>query len=344
MKKLWLAGLSLVLVIFHGNLAWAATPYKSIPDKNQVVASIQKKIPSLRLPDRTAATDVKIYAESSVPSDAIQSISLQHQYMVQAFPEVFKWGKNSFYIYVTRKGASAEATKQGCVISDEFKDTFIEPPTMNSITQPCGDQNSGHNTISFLNWPSYKKYDPALKRTSDGVDMWSFQAGQEGDGSLIQSYYYAGKSDAPNGNPMPAWYEQGGQFALSSVALATEKRQWRQSSLMQGRVDTCNGAKLKTTFFYNSPENQRSCHYQLGAIAAELMVALYGFDAPVKWLQNSMVPQSASDAEKMNIWKSSFKISYGDSLDKFLLWSDAYAKYLSTNGKAKLPAELLSRL
>lgn len=324
--------------------AVAANSYKVIPTKNPVVASIQKKIPSLRLPDRTSAINVKIDAEAAVPSDALESIAKQHQYMVQAFPDAFKWGKNTFFIYMTRKGARSEATSQKCVISDEFKDSYPEPPTMNSITQPCGDQSSGYSTISFLNWPSYKKYDPSPKRTPDGFDMWSFQAGQEGDGSLIQSFYYAGRTDAPNGNPMPAWYEQGGQFALSSVALAVEKRQWRQSSLMQGRVDTCNGAKLKTTFFYNSPENQRSCHYQLGAIATELMVALYGFDAPVTWLQNASIPQSSSDAEKMTLWKSSFKKSFGDSLDTFLTWSDAYANYLSTSGKSKLPADLLSRL
>lgn len=344
MKKAIAASIGILLILAGMPTSSAAALYKSLPSKNIVVKSIQAEIKYLRAADLNNSATAEINSESSIPIDAVQSIEKQHKFMIQAFPEAFKWGNNTFYIYKTRKAARIEAAARGCVVSDEFKDSYKEPTTMNSITQPCGNQATGYRTTSFLNWPSYQKYDLVAKRTADGFDMWSFQAGQEGDGSLIQSFYYAGKSEAPNGNPMPAWYEQGGQFALSSIALAVEKRQWRQISLLQGRVDTCNGAKLKSTFFYNSPENKNSCHYQLGAIATELMVAIYGFDAPIMWLKNSSIPHTLSDAEKMELWKSSFKETYGDSLEKFLGWSDAYARYLSTNGKQKLPAQLISRL
>ena len=319
-------------------------PYRSIPENNVVVAKIKERISTLRQPSQEANEEFLIFTEADAPLDAIASVKKQHLYMLRAFPDVFKWGTNNFYIFDTVAWAKEKAIELNCWMPPQLLRPEEIPQTMWSITTHCGPGNNDKNSISFLNWPSYAKYDSTPARDVTGTDMWAYQAAQEGDGSTIQTYYYLGKEKFGINNPLPAWFEQGGQFALSSVALAIQTRNWRQSSLIRGKVSTCNLRKVEDSSFYNANPNLGGCHYQLGGIATELMIALYGFDAPITWFKNIEISPLASQNLFLETWQTTFKKSYGDDISTFYRWANAYAEYLETNGESKLPDDLLLEL
>ena len=301
-------------------------------------------ISKLRLPDKTITVDEEVIVEGEIPIDALKSIQLQHKYMVEAFPEAFRWGSNKFYIFNTVEWAKKMAISLNCWIPPQFERPEEISPTMWSITTVCGESRDGSRTISFLNWPSFQKCDPAEIRLVTGFDEWQYQAAQEGDGSLVQNYYYKGRTVYGINNPLPAWYEQGGQSALSSIALAIQTRTWRQSSLAQGRVATCGDKKVEDSSFYNANPNLGGCHYQLGRIATELMIALYGFDSPISWQKNIMIHPISSREKFLSTWETTFQETFGEPITKFYEFANAYVEYLKSGGRSKLPKEFLERM
>lgn len=324
---------------------WALSPsklgtgiYAWTPKGNIVTATIQRRIANLRSADKSTSVNVLIEVEGNVPKAAVASLKLQIQYLVEAFPEVFKNYTNSFFIYQSSKWATEKALANKCPIPSVIKDP---PMTMHSEAVFCDWSNSSTTLSSFLNWSSYEKYDLAPIRIVGGFDEWSNQAAQEGGGSSIQNYYNKSKS-LWNGNPLPAWFEQGGQDQLTSIALAVQTRKWRQASLSNGEVRNCPGRQLTQTEFYGSESN--GCEYDLGAIASELMVALYGFEAPISWFKEIELAPNQSKEVARSAWERSFKSAYGDSLSTFYKWAYAYSEYLGSNGRKSLPSDLLSRL
>jgi len=303
-----------------------------------VTTAIQRKISGLRKADTTLTIDIPIEVEQNVPKDAIESLKLQIRNITQAFPEVFEAYTNKFVVYQTSKWAINKAVGNNCPVPSVVKDP---PMSMHSEAVFCDVTNSSTSVVSFLNWSSYEKYDPAPIRIVGGLDEWANQAAQEGGGSSIQNYYNKSKA-LGNGNPLPAWFEQGSQDVLTSIALAIQTRNWRQASLSQGQIRNCPGQRLKQTEFYGPQTNY--CEYDLGAIASELMVALYGFNAPIAWFQEIELATNQSREIARNAWEQSFKRAYGDSLSDFYAWADAYSEYLGSNGRKSLPSDLLSRL
>lgn len=343
--KTKVAGLDLECKKSGMNLKWALKAsklgtgiYAWTPKNNVVTAAIQRKIAGLRKADTTFTPNIPIEVERNVPKDAVDSLKLQIRYITQAFPEVFKTYTNRFIVYQTGQWAIEKAASNNCPVPSVVTDP---PMSMHSEAVFCDVKNSSTNVVSFLNWSSYQKYDPAPIRIVGGLDEWANQAAQEGGGSSIQNYYNKSKP-LRNGNPLPAWFEQGSQDVLTSIALAVQTRNWRQASLSQGQIRNCPGQRLQQTEFYGPESNY--CEYDLGAIASELMVALYGFDAPISWFKEIELATNQSRETTRNAWEQSFKSAFGDSLSAFYRWADAYSEYLGSNGKKSLPSALLSRL
>jgi len=343
--KTKVAGLDLECKKSGKNFKWALKAsklgtgiYAWTPKNNVVTAAIQRKIAGLRKADTTFTANIPIEVEQNVPKDAIDSLKLQIRYITQAFPEVFKAYTSKFIVYRTGQWAIDKAESNNCPVPSVVKDP---PLSMHSEAVFCDVTNSSTTVVSFLNWSSYQKYDPAPIRIVGGLDEWANQAAQEGGGSSIQGFYNKSKS-LGNWNPLPAWFEQGSQDLLTSIALAVQTRNWRQASLSQGQIRNCPGQRLQQTEFYGPESNY--CEYDLGAIASELMVALYGFDAPIAWFKEIELSANQSRETIRNAWESSFQRTYGDSLSTFYTWADAYSEYLGSNGKRNLPADLLNKL
>lgn len=339
------AGIDLQCKKSGNSLKWAIKQSKNsvgiyawTPKENLVAAAIQRRIGTLRQADKSISVTIPIEFEGNVPADAINSLKLQIKYVSEAYPEVFQIYKNKFIVYQTNKWAIEKAQANKCPIP-----SVVQDPPMSAHSEAifCDQENSSTTVISFLNWSSYEKYDFSPIRLVGGFDEWANQVGQEGGGSSIQNFYNKSRA-LGNGNPLPAWFEQGSQDVITSIALAVQTRKWRQASLSVGQVRNCPGQPIEKTEFYGPESNW--CEYDLGAIASELMVALYGFDAPISWFKEIDLASNQSRETTRSAWEQSFKNAYGDSLSTFYTWANAYSEYLGSNGKKKLPADLLRRL
>ena len=309
-----------------------------IPKDNLVTSTIQKRIKTLRVADTSVDTTMDLVVEPGVSSDALNSLKSQYKFVVQAFPEVFSKYRNRFFVYTSASWAKNRAQENSCSMPGILDNP---PPTMHSEAVPCKYDPDLPSFGSFLNWASFQKYDPAPIRTYSGMDEWANQVGQEGGGSSIQNFYNA-SAKLGNGNPLPAWYEQGGQDMFTSIAIAVGIRKWKQASLSQGRPYNCNGFSITNTEFYGPAT--KSCEYTLGSIANELLIALFGFNAPIDWFKVIEIAPISSATEKQRQWQNTFKQVYGVELSNFYSWADSYGRYLATNGKAKLPDDLVKRL
>ena len=339
------SGRDWVCVEKQGKLTWQLKNwpvgdeiYYWIPRDNLVTAAISRRITSLRKPEKATRSKVVIQIEGKVPEDALKSIRDQYTFIVEAFPEVFKDFSNRIFIYQTTDWARKKAVSNKCPIPSILE---VPPQSAHSEAVPCKFAGAKSAFGSFLNWKSYSEYDPAPTRKVGGFDEWANQIAQEGGGSSIQSFYNKSRSIG-NSNPLPAWYEQGGQNLFTSIALAVQSRKWRQATRSIGGVRNCGGFDIAKTEFYG-PET-RYCEYDLGAIGNELLIALYGFDGPIAWFQAISLNPGAPKSEVQRVWNNSFKSVYGIELSKFYLWANAYGNYMASNGRVKLPSDLVSRL
>jgi hypothetical protein len=321
---------------------------KWIPTGNPVTAAIQRQISLLRLPE-SATADVEVIAEPGVPSDAVQSLRDQVRFMVEAFPDAYRKSKERYILYKSVAWMKAQAASLGCPTLSNHEEQGDNPPSMMAgatvCTQGWADASSFH--VSYINWASFEKHDRAATRNPTGLDMFEFMAGQESSGSALK-VFHNNSLQFKNLRPLPAWYDEGGQFAFSSVALAIQTRNWRQSSLQQGGVFICTpGGKLvllKETSHFDVPGEANGCWYSSGAVATELMVALYGFDAPITWYKKVNLQPDASKSQMEAEWERSFKEAFGESLIDFYAMADSYARYLKTGRTEDLPLKLIQRL
>lgn len=314
------------------------------PVGNVVVKVINKRISSLQKPNPSTTWKVEYVVEPGVPKTYEDSIRRQFEYFSSAYGANMGAHTDVLVLYLTHDFAVQEFRKRNCYIPINLLDKSAGLQGPSSESSNCNeDYQQG---ISALNVSAFDKFDPAPKRDPLYTDNWEYQIGQEIGGGYLQTSLNSGVTSGNQSQTwyqrlvaLPAWYEQGGQFAMSSVALAVTARKWRQSSLVGGNFYSgCALIPLKSEEFYEGA----GCYYTGGSAATELMVALYGFDSLVKWSQNVGIDTTQNkDAQKLN-WAKTFKSTFGDSLDKFYSWADQYALYLD-RGKPLSP-ELTRRL
>lgn len=313
--------------------------YNWVPSGNLVTATIQRRISKLRKVDQGKTSKIRIEHEGKVPIDALKSLRNQVSYMLQAYPEVFGSFNNRVFIYQTPEWARKKAIANKCPVPSNVDNPPPQSPHSQSV--PCNFDLKRTAIGSFMNWTSFEKYDPAPTRQVGGFDEWANQFAQEGGGASIQSFYNK-SAKLGNGNPLPAWYEQGGQNMFTSIALAIQTRKWRQASLFQGRASNCGGFDIAKTEFYGP--DTKYCEYDLGAIGNELLIALSGFDGPIAWYKVAEIKPGTARAEVTRIWRSTFKDTFGLELTQFYQWANAYGRYMVTDGRTNLPSDLVKKL
>lgn len=313
--------------------------YDWIPKDNLVTATIKRRIPNLRQADKSLSITPFIKHEGEIPASALKSIRDQHDYLVQAYPGVFTKYNNRIFIYQTQKWAKSKAIENRCPVPGAVQNPPLDRPHSEAVF--CQFDASKTSIGSFMNWSSYLEFDPATTRVVGGFDEWANQFAQEGGGSSIQNFYNNSLKFG-NYNPLPAWYEQGGQNMFTSIALAVQTRKWRQASLSSGQVRNCNGYDIANIEFYG--EETKGCEYDVGAIANELLIALHGFDGPIAWFKTISLDRGKTREQTKVAWRSSFKAAYGFELTRFYSWANAYGRYMASNGSQKLPKDLVSRL
>ena len=122
----------------------------------------------------------------------------------------------------------------------------------------------------------------------------------------------------------PRWYSEGSQLIILVIAKTQQTRLWNQESMVYQNI---------SPYCADDDLLEIKCDFILGMAAAELAVALYGWDAPLRLFGNL-----DSKLTQQEIFQNTF----GDSFELYRGWSRAYLQYLAKG--EELPADLLSRL
>ena len=314
------------------------------PIGNVVVKTINKRIALLPKPSPSQTWNVSYIVEPGVPQTYLDSLKTQVQYFSAAYSSILGAHSDVLVLYLNHDFAVSEFRKRNCYVPQDLLDKSAGRVGPSSESSNCNEDFQ--QGISALNVAAFAKFDPAPRRDPRYTDNWEYQIGQENGGSFLQIALNSGVLNGDQSKKwyermvaLPAWYEQGVQFAMSSVALATNMRSWRQSSLVGGNFYSgCAQTPLSKEEFYQDSE----CHYTGGSAATELMVALYGFDALTKWFQTVGTDTTQDRTTQRLNWTKTFKSTFGDPLDKFYGWVDQYSLYID-RGKP-LSSELSKRL
>jgi hypothetical protein len=133
---------------------------------------------------------------------------------------------------------------------------------------------------------------------------------------------------------IPNWYLQGGQTALAFVSHVAAKRTIDGASSKAYVNDECRNVTLESMNIKAGTTGiPSSCVYSKGYATLQLMIALYGWDAPIAWFAGF------SNSED---FENAFKKVYGDSLSEFNKLADSYWAYL--DNPRNISSGLLSRL
>jgi hypothetical protein len=160
---------------------------------------------------------------------------------------------------------------------------------------------------------------------------------QEFGGEIQMNSQRANPSTAQVGRGglnIPNWYLQGGQTAIAFVAHVAAKRTIDGASSKAFVNDECRNVTLDSMNIKAGTSGiPSSCVYSKGYATLQLMIALYGWDAPIAWFAGF---SNSEDFEK------AFQKVYGDSLSDFNKLADSYWAYL--DNPRNISPGLLSRL
>ena len=281
---------------------------------NPVVTKIRAMIPNLKSPMETVAPPVEWIVTPEIDPDKVQSLKDQHQLLSNSYSDLYQWTKPALALIsndATWVRTQLEAAGCSPNIIDVIKiyETDVIRPAAG--TTYCRERL----TAFFL-----------VRNTTD--QKWSTIMGSEFGGVIQENsskksplYRDGGRSWYSS---TPRWYSEGSQLIILVIGKTQQTRQWNQESLAYQNIGLyCADDDLL----------ELKCDFILGMAAAELAVALYGWDAPLRLFGNL-----DSKLTQQEIFQNAF----GDPFELFRNWSRAYLQYLAKG--EPLPIDLLTRL
>ena len=294
--------------------ATPASPQSPIKLQNPVVKKINSMIGSLPTPIETTPPSVEWMATPEIKPQRLDSIKLQHQRLSASFPSLYLWDKPAqAFISSDASWVRSKMDEAGCQsgVLDVVRRLEIDKNQNGAGTSTC----RGILTAYFLD-----------RNMSDA--MWSNILGSEFGGAIQENSYKkspAFKSGDSNWYTNSAnWYAEGSQTILSVIATAKVSKTWSHTGRSLERISPyCSDDVL------NNPK----CVNVIAEAAVELLVALYGWDAAIRWFENI-------DVTKKH--ETTFKETFNDPFELFQGWADSYFRFLAKG--EPLPAQLLTRL
>lgn len=281
---------------------------------NLVAAKIRAMIPNLVFPTVTVAPPVEWVATSDIESSKIQSLKAQHQLLSDAYPDLYQWSKPALAVISNdatwvRNQLEAAGCSPNIIEVIKIYEADVTRPAAG--TTYCRERLTGF----FL-----------VRNTTD--QKWSTILGSEFGGVIQENsakksplYRDGGRSWYSS---TPRWYSEGSQLIILVIAKTQQTRLWNQESMVYQNI---------SPYCADDDLVEIKCDFILGMAAAELAVALYGWDAPLR-----LFGMLDSKLTQQEIFESTF----GDSFELFRGWSRAYLQYLSKG--EPLPLDLSSRL
>ena len=303
------------------------TPEPNIESSDPVTAKLERMMADLPMPNLNAPIPpMRFVLENPDDQKFLPRLEKQFQYLAQAFPE-FTWNKMGItFIPRSQAWLTTAMREEGCA-EPVIQRVVSNYPTSASVWgQGIEDCNPKFGAAAVMGLNIGNGQDPGYQ--------WDMLVSQEF--MEVQSNRFATNPLYINSlNPigwwdvnMPSWMREGSQPAINSIAIAKQTRTWEMIRVvpfyMCGTGILRDYAPFTTAF---------DCHYILGGEAVELMIALYGWDAPVAWFSNYGNQRDPYVA---------FKNAYGDDYDTFERFATEFFQWRAN--KVPMSQELLNRL
>lgn len=282
---------------------------------NLVVSRINSRLPTLPTPNQGVAPKVEWVYPSNSNSNRIKGLQQQHQWLSDFYKDLYLWNGTATAIVDTNPTAVIEklySAKCGNEFIESARRLESNVDLIGAGTSFC----SGQLVAYFID-----------RNMSD--QKWNNILGSE-FGGIIQANAarlgtFRSSPDSDWYSATPNWYAEGSQVLISVLAEAASTRKWNLDLKMHPGMkgDWCAGDTLE----------RNRCSDLIGAVATELAIALYGWEAPLtllKYLEPNI------DQVKL------FEAGFPDSFKQFNSWTVAYYQYLRSG--TQLPNDLVQRL
>jgi hypothetical protein len=287
------------------------TPTKSV---NPVATKIRAIIPNLKFPTVTVAPPVEWITTPEIDPSKLESLKNQHQLLSEAFPDLYQWTKPALAV-ISNDATWVRTQLEAAGCSTNIIDVIRIYET--DVTRPAAGTTFCRERLTafFL-----------VRNTTD--QKWSTILGSEFGGVIQENsaknsplYRDGGRSWYSS---TPRWYSEGSQLIILVIAKTQQTRLWNQESMVYQNI---------SPYCADDDLVEIKCDFILGMAAAELAVALYGWDAPLR-----LFGKLDSKLTHQEIFQNTF----GDPFELFRIWSRAYLQYLAKG--EPLPMDLLTRL
>ena len=328
----------LVCVNKNGKKVWAKKN-RVVPSKNllsesttqrdPVSAKLQAMMDFLPLPnfDSTPPT-MSFILEDPSDSQYVNSLERQFLYLSQAYPE-FSWhGQGLTLMPKTEEWLVQKMEDLGChdkAIEWSRKGFHEGTYVWGKGATEC---TSVQGPVAVIANTGPPWMDPGLG--------WDMIVSGEFSGIILENSFASNNLPSTSSMPlryfnvsMPSWMREGAELAFHSVAHAKQTRIWSFYSV-DHRV-TCGSEKLSDYSGFTT--DGTGCHYILGYAANELMLALYGWDAPQRWFSSfngQLDPYVA------------FQNAYGEDFSVFERYVTEFVRFRAYG--EPMSSELLQRL
>lgn len=302
-------------------------PESVVGSVDPVTAKLERMMVDLPMPNRNAPIPpMRFVLENPSDQEFLPRLEKQFQYLAQAFPE-FTWNKTGItFIPRSQAWLTTAMREEGCADPVIQRVTSNYPSNAAVWGQGIDDCNPKFGAAAVIGLNIGIGQHPGY--------MWDMIVSQEF--MQIQSRRFASTPLSINSpNPigwwnvdMPSWMREGSQPAINSIAVAKQTRTWEMIRIFPFFM--CGTGILRD---YAPFATAWDCHYTLGGEAVELMVALYGWDAPAAWFSNYGNQRDPYVA---------FKNAYGDDYDTFERYATEFFQWRAN--EVPISQELLSRL
>ena len=289
----------------------------------QKIASRIKELP--KISSKVQVDPVKWILSPKVPVSYKNSLIAQNQSLANRFPDLFKWKGTSLVL---------------------IGDPFTWSPPEGTLSENC---NRIYAQITGM-WQKTPNLDRRLLAGTSYCDEHIIVIirpdpsnpipdkdlmAQEFGGEIQENARYLNPSIATLDHgqlDIPNWFLQGSQSVIAYQIYIGERRTLSGAPSKAFITPDCLTIKLEKLEKVTEgiPSN---CVYTKGFTSAQLMIALYGWDATTRWF---------SGFTDKSDYQSAFKRAYGDSLASFNKLADSYWKSLVN--KKYVPKDVVERL
>jgi len=294
-----------------------------------VTARIERRMVDLPVPNTNVASPpMRFITENSADQQWIPRLESQFLMLAQAYPE-FTWSKEGITL-MPRTPEWLTETMRGLGCSDQTIARTVNGFAEGSPIWGKGatDCNSNLGTLAIIA--------NTLPIGVEPYDVWDYMVAAEFTEAIRENRFAL--SPQPMNGPvpmryynvgMPSWMREGVEPTFHSIAQAMQTRKWVFDHPDPRK--TCGTEILRDYAGFTTAGD--GCHYVLGYAANELMIALYGWDAPLLWWSSFGTQQDPYVA---------FKNAYGDDYDTFERYVREFVRYRAYG--EPMSAELLARL